>query len=115
MKKTILVSLVLLLAACGQKTPSEYTAPVVSTVTADAVLAVNIGLDGTYVSNKSKTSFVFKPDGSLSHLEAGVFVEKMAYKIEENRLFIRGVPYSLIIRPDGKLDAGAANEIFIKK
>lgn len=114
MKKIMLVS-VLLLAACGQKEPSGYTAPAVSAVASDALPAANIGLDGNYVSNKSKTSFAFKPDGSVSHLEAGVFVEKMAYKIEENRLFIRGVPYSLTIRPDGKLDAGAANEIFIKK
>lgn len=97
MKKLFLLSIVLLLSACGDGKS------VASSSASEPMLI------GKYVQKTSRFEFTFKPGGRVSFGQSGVVrpgKEDMTYKIEGNKITIDKQDVGvLLLNKDGAIDA----------
>lgn len=91
MKKIFLLSIVLLLSACGSK------------------------IEGTYVSDRTLESLTFKSNGTVTEMIADMKVGDFPYQVNGDQIKIDGLTTSFILKKDGSIDGGIIHGRFTKK
>lgn len=106
MKKLFLLTIVLLLSACGSG--------------AESVSGVSSGLEGTYVSSKMPESLIFKSNGEMDWLKLDHIFMKGFYKIDGDQIKIDvskkfNDESVMKLNKDGSIDGGIMHGTFTKK
>ncbi|KRH79549.1 hypothetical protein FERRO_06170 [Ferrovum sp. JA12] len=95
MKKIFLLSILLSLSACGSKLDSSK-------------------LDGTYVSDFTKSSYTFK-NGTVIESRNGMKLDESPYLIDGDAIKIHGFPFTLFKDGTEDLNGGSAFGRLVKK